>query len=390
MLRQLRKSGVRIEVPDQDTVLLRNVPLRERDCFNKQRTNMLCRKAGAGDGYLVFVDEDLSYRGPDTELHKAFTAGPTQNGWRALMLGSPVQPGAGTAVEDGLAALGFEGRPQLRATSGAGAAPAGAPEGQGALEAFGLDLSERIAADEDVEPTVGRVPQIEAVVSCLLRWGQARLPLVVGPSGTGKSNLLFAVARLLRRARPDVRVVRVDLASLFAGSLFEAEREKLLSALFREARERPDTVLAFEHAECVARETPHGLHLLAGALDGQTRIAGVLLPQHVHRFRAAPLARRIQWVPLREPSPRETAAILERLRPRLAAHHRVELGPSALRLCLKKALSLDGHLPAKAIVLVDEAASNAALLGTKDVGPDDVSAAFRRCGGSAEGEKCQK
>ena len=377
---------MRIEVPDQDTVLFRHVPLRTQGFFNKERTNLLCKKAGVGPAYLVFVDEDLAYRGPDTELHKAFSSGPTQSGWRALVLGSSQQPDAEIAVENGLAALGFpDGEPRLQIRTETGT-EGGRGEGgrQSCLEAFALNLSERVASDENVEPTVGRVSDTEAVVSCLFRWGQARLPLIAGPSGVGKSNLLYAAARLLRKARPELAVLRVDMAQLFSGALFEADREKMLTILLKEAGKNKNAVLVLEHLECAAQEVSHGLALLSDALDRGMKIAGTVLPRQLARFRGAPLARRIQPILLKDPPTRETVDILDRLREQIAEHHRLEISPAMVRLCLKKALNLPGHMPAKAIALVDEAASNAALLGTKTVSPDDVYAAFSRCGGGAD------
>jgi len=382
----LRRSGVHIEVPDRDTVLFKDVPLRTRGCFNKEHTNLLCKKSGTGAAYLVFVDEDLSYRGPDTELHKTFSAGPTQSGWRVLVLGNTGQADAELAVENGLAALGFpDGEPQLRIETELGVKGPGEGDRQGPLEAFALNLSERVVADENMEPTVGRVSETEAAVSCLLRWGQARLPLIAGPSGVGKSNLLYAVARRLRMARPDLALLRVDMAELFSGALFEADREKMLTVLLKEAEKKGDIVLVFEHLECAAQEVSHGLALLSEALDKGIKVAGTALPRHLARFRGATLTRRSQPILLKDPSPRETADILARLRGQIAAHHHLEISPDMVRLCLKKAMHLPGHLPAKAIVILDESASNASLLGTKSVSPDDVSAAFSRCVSGEDG-----
>ncbi len=369
-----------IETPGRDTVVFRNVPLGAPNCFNKAHTNLLCKKAGMGSAYLVFVDEDLAYRGTDTGLHKAFSTGPTQSGWRVLVLGSAGLPDAERAVEDGLSALGFpDGEPRLPPPGPAHTGERDDGRRPGCLAAFAVNLSERVVACTDMEPTVGRVSETESVVSCLLRWGQARLPLITGPSGVGKSNLLVSATRLLMKVRPSFTVLRVDLAEMFSGLLFEADREKMFSVLLKDAGRETHVVLALEHIECAIREVLHGRALLCDALDRGMRIAGTVLPRHGVGFREAPLARRIQPILLRDPSPRETAEILDRLRPRMAAHHRVEIGSTAVRLCLKKALALPGHLPAKAIALVDEAASNASLLGAKAVSPDDVCAAFSRC-----------
>ena len=78
---------VRVETPDNDTALLRNVPTNRR-FFNKPSSNLLVKRLTAGRPLLVFVDDDLEYSGPDRTLADRFACGPTQAGWRHIMLAS--------------------------------------------------------------------------------------------------------------------------------------------------------------------------------------------------------------------------------------------------------------------------------------------------------------
>jgi len=378
LVRQLQKRGVKIEAPDGDTLLFRNVPLSAQSSFNKQRTNLLCKKTAAGVAYLVFVDEDLAYRGNDRELHRAFT-GPTQNGWRALVLGDVLQSEPEVAVTNGLAALGFPDKnPQLRIDRATLAKDDGVGEQKGVLDAFSHNLTAAVIADSKRDPTVGREAETEAVSSCLLRWGQARLPLVVGASGVGKTNLLYSVARLLHQTRPKIAILRVNCAELLSGTLFPADRAKMLTFLLKDVRKTEDVVLALERIECVVREVPHGQLLLSDALDHGTRIVGTVFPHHVSGFTADPLARRTQVVVMQSMTARGTEDVLNRLRCQIGAHHRIKINDVDIRLCMKLARQLPGHLPAKAITLLDESASNAALLGGKALSPDDLHAACQR------------
>ena len=86
---QLNHFKVRIDSPDEDTLLLRNVPADER-CFNKARTSVLVKRPRAGLPFLVCVDEDLEYVGSDRELARAFSAGDRQQGWLVVTAGSGV------------------------------------------------------------------------------------------------------------------------------------------------------------------------------------------------------------------------------------------------------------------------------------------------------------
>jgi hypothetical protein len=69
----LKQLKVRVDKPDDDTLLLRNVPADSR-WFNKAQTSVLVKRPRAGLPYLVCVDEDLEYLGPDRQLARVFTA----------------------------------------------------------------------------------------------------------------------------------------------------------------------------------------------------------------------------------------------------------------------------------------------------------------------------
>jgi hypothetical protein len=55
---RLKQLKVRVDTPDEDTLLLRNVPA---DCrsFSKPQTSVLVKRPRAGLPFLVCVDEDL-------------------------------------------------------------------------------------------------------------------------------------------------------------------------------------------------------------------------------------------------------------------------------------------------------------------------------------------
>ena len=218
---RLQDMRVRIEIPDANTVLFRSIPLSP-SFFNKVRANLLIKRQQEGMPFLVCVDADLAYRGADPTLSRAF-AGPQKEGWRVLSPGSMPGLDFEQAVDQGLSALGFE-RPEPGLAL-PGPAGGGNPAQTALLKGFGRDLFKDV--DEDVaEVTVGREREIENAASCLLRWGQARLPLVVGPSGVGKTNMLEGLARYLRGC-PRARVsafVRVDLADRACGGALRAVR----------------------------------------------------------------------------------------------------------------------------------------------------------------------
>jgi hypothetical protein len=363
---KLARMNVRIQIPDANTVVFHTVPTNCR-FFNKTHTNLLFKRPRAGMPFLACVDEDIEYRGPKGPLDEVFGAGARREGWRALCLESAVQTDLQRAAANALAALGFDGREPGLAAPPPGDEPLVLGE---LLTAVGTNLSQRVS-DPQLEPTVGRADQIDEVTSGTLRSGQARLVVIVGESGVGKTNLLHAVARRLAERRLGLSLVMVDLGAAMAGTPVDPERENLLSALLDEAAASRGVVLALEHFE-LALYLLHGPMLLANALDNGARIIGSALPGDLDRRDLPSLSRRLNVVELPELSPGETVCVLQTVGPRLARGHGIEIADSCIGACVRAALQVQGRLPAKAIALLDDAIARAALNETAMVGPDDI------------------
>ncbi len=382
LAQRLRRCKVRIDVPDGDTVVLRNVPANER-FFNKPRTNLLLQRPREGMPFLVCVDEDLEYHGEDGALARTFAAAPRERGWRVLFPGTSSPDGLQTALEDALALLGFDGaEPEMR--TGTRMSP-GRPAQGAMLETYGR----RLPAGGPAEPAVGRSEEIDEVCACLLE-SRPRMPVVVGESGAGKTHLIGAVASRLRERQVDGKqvngreVVLVSLAPLLAGALFDAERDNLFAGLLKEAvQAAPATVIALENLELGLREAPHGGLLLVEALDKGAMLIGSTLPAWRPLLSLDPLARRVHPVELAPMSPEQASEALLAQRDRIAAHHGVDIGEPLARVVVERSMSLAGHLPAKAIALADAAAARAALAGAREV---EVYHVYLAAAGFAETE----
>jgi ATP-dependent Clp protease ATP-binding subunit ClpA len=206
---------------------------------------------------------------------------------------------------------------------------------------------------------VGREEQAEQVATSVLAW-QRRLPVVVGPPGVGKTNLIYKVARQLDEVRPEWEVLSLDLTSVLAGALWEAEREKLFNAALEEAP-RGQAVLVLERLELAVMTSPMAPWLLASALDRGVRLAGTSLPGFIDKLARGPLARRIDTVDLGELAREDTAQALAQLNEKIAEHHGVMIEAETVGAAVARSLSLAGNLPDKAIALLDAAAARAAL-----------------------------
>ncbi|MGA3372070.1 MAG: hypothetical protein ABSC48_09950 [Terracidiphilus sp.] len=355
---KLRRMRLRVEAPDQDTLALKRVPANQR-CFNKARTNVLIKRSTEGMPCVVCVDEDLEYQGADAALAHAFAAGATQQGWRVLTFGGSLHGDLTAALKFALNILGAD-----EETSDASAAPA-APRKK-LLASWAESLTNAVAGGAGA--TLFRDEEIEQAAVCALSW-EGRLSLILGHTGTGKTNLLDGVARLLAGRKREV--LKVNMGAMMAGTLFESEREALLLALLREARET-GAVLALEQAEWAMIGVPRGPVLLREALDQGARLIATSLADHEQRFAAHPLESRLEIVRLKELCASDTRRVLELLRPSIAAHHRVEIDAEVEQAAVERSLTMDGSLPGKAVKLIDVAAARASLTGSAKVTLLDV------------------
>ncbi|MFY9573560.1 MAG: AAA family ATPase [Blastocatellia bacterium] len=372
---RLKRLRVHVDVPDGDTVLLRNVPANDR-FFSKPRTNLLIKRPREGMPYLICVDEDMDYTGPDSVLARAFVAGHKQQGWRVLFVGHNARASIQQVIEEALAAVGFDGRePEMKLPTATDATA-----GPGKLLAnFGIELSHEANGDQ----TIGRQERVEEVVSALLQW-QVRLPLIVGNSGVGKTNLTRAVTRKLMECRPAFKILSVELSAVMAGTMFDAERESLLMALLKDVTEQQDVIVILEHAEMALIGVPRGHLLLGQALDKGARLVGTTLPGCLQRFEIEPLKRRLQITDLEPMSLSETAEVLLALRDGIAAHHHIAIDESVLNAVIETAIPMTGCFPAKAISLLDAASARAVLARESELSLFDVySAAARTFGENA-------
>ena len=216
---KLKRHRLRFHIADHDTLLIKNVPA-DHDRFTKPRTNLLIKRLGERMPCVMCVDEDLEYTGTDEALSRSFSAGTKQQGWRVLTLGGLLKNDLASALEYALSLLGFDH----------GSAAVKLPVNQdptGLLATFAAK-----PPNANVIPTFHRDEEVERVAACTLCW-EACMPLILGESGAGKSNLIGGVAQRLANSKRPHEVLIVNLGAVMAGTLLEGEREALLASLLR-------------------------------------------------------------------------------------------------------------------------------------------------------------
>jgi ATP-dependent Clp protease ATP-binding subunit ClpB len=260
----------------------------------------------------------------------------------------------------------------------------------GALEKFGVDLTER-AEKGELDPVIGRDEEIRRVVQVLSRRTKNN-PVLIGEPGVGKTAIAEGLAqRIVSEDVPESlrgrRVVTLDIGSLLAGSKYRGEFEERLKGVLHEIKEARGQIVLFIDE----------LHTIvgAGAAEGAVDAANLLKPMlargelravgattldeyRKHVEKDAALERRFQPVMVGEPSVEDTIAILRGLKERYERHHNVDIQDSALvaAATLSHRYIADRFLPDKAIDLVDEAASRVRI--EIDSKPTEIDQVERR------------
>ncbi|MCI2429872.1 ATP-dependent Clp protease ATP-binding subunit [Candidatus Acetothermia bacterium] len=240
-----------------------------------------------------------------------------------------------------------------------------------ALERFSVNLT-ALAREGKLDPVIGRARVIRRAVQILSR-RKKNNPVLIGEPGVGKTAIAEGLAqRIVVGDVPETlkekELVQLDLAALVAGTKFRGEFEERLKAVISEIENAKGAILVFIDE----------LHTVvgAGAAEGAIDASNILKPvlargtfqvigattldeyrEHIEQDPA--LERRFQKILIEEPSLDETLAILEGMRSKLEAHHKVKITDGALRAAaqLSARYISDRFLPDKAIDLLDEAAS---------------------------------
>ena len=239
------------------------------------------------------------------------------------------------------------------------------------LEKYGRDLTE-LARQGKLDPVIGRDDEIKRVMQILTRRTKNN-PVIIGEAGVGKTAIAEGLAQKVAAgdvpdSLKDKRVIALDMGSLVAGSKFRGEFEERLKAVMDEVRQASGEIILFIDE----MHTVVGAGAAEGAIDASNMLKPALARgelqcvgattldeyrEHIEKDKA--LERRLQPVFIGEPSIEATIEMLQALRPRYEAHHKIRIDDSALEAAarLSQRYISDRFLPDKAIDLIDEAAS---------------------------------
>ena len=249
-------------------------------------------------------------------------------------------------------------------------------DGKDPLSQYAVNLITKAAAGR-IDPLIGRDRELDRTIQVLCRRTKNN-PLYVGDPGVGKTAIAEGLAlRIYEGDVPDVLstavIYALDMGQLLAGTRYRGDFEERLKAVMKAVADDENAILFIDEIHTVigAGATSGGAmdasNLLKPALqEGTLRCIGSTTYKeyrgHFEKDRA--LVRRFQKIDVAEPTVADTIKILNGLKSRYEAHHKVRFTGAALKTAVDLSARYinDRKLPDKAIDVIDEAAAAQNLL----------------------------
>ena len=244
-------------------------------------------------------------------------------------------------------------------------------EGKDPLSQFAVNLITKAAAGR-IDPLIGRDRELDRTIQVLCRRTKNN-PLYVGDPGVGKTAIAEGLAlRIYDGDVPEILstavIYALDMGQLLAGTRYRGDFEERLKAVMKAVADDENAILFIDEIHTVigAGATSGGAmdasNLLKPALqEGTLRCIGSTTYKeyrgHFEKDRA--LVRRFQKIDVAEPTIADTIKILNGLKSRYEAHHKVRFTGAALKTAVDLSARYinDRKLPDKAIDVIDEAAA---------------------------------
>lgn len=244
-----------------------------------------------------------------------------------------------------------------------------------ALGKYTRNLS-ALARRGELDPVLGREPEIRQMVDILLRRRQNN-PILTGEPGVGKTALVEGLAlRIAEGSVPSMlqtmEVLTLDLGLLQAGASVKGEFENRLQLLLKEIAQASTPIILFidEAHTLIGAGGRAGqgdaANLLKPALArGELRVIGATTWAEYKKYveKDAALTRRFQVVKVAEPNLENALIMLRAMTPAMSRHHGIPVLESAIHAAvnLSSRYIAGRQLPDKSVSLLDTACARVAV-----------------------------
>jgi ATP-dependent Clp protease ATP-binding subunit ClpC len=225
------------------------------------------------------------------------------------------------------------------------------------------------ARDGELYPVIGREREVERVMQVLSRH-EDHSPMIIGQPGVGKTSVVYGLAHRIARVEAphnitNKRVYKMDAAAIALAAVSPSVTEQWIEQIALERGNAREAILFFDDLH-----TATELAMIRQLLTPKgVQIIGAITSAEHGQIRYPALARVVTTVPVAEPTIMETIRILDSFRERLQGYHRVTIDvallPAIAEISARQITAR--RLPAKAIDLLDEAASLASVRHRSDV-----------------------
>lgn len=236
------------------------------------------------------------------------------------------------------------------------------------LDGFAVDLVS-LAKKGRLDPLIGCENALNRVIQTLLRRSKNN-PVLVGEPGVGKSAVVEGLASRISAGRvpnelKGVRLMRLDLGAVIAGTKYRGEFEERLKAILDEINS--NVILFIDEIHTIVgagagEGSVDAANIMKPALArGGLRLIGATTLDEYKKFieKDAALERRFSKIVVDEPTEAEAVEILKGICSKYEFHHGVRFSEEAIDACVRFSVRCipERFLPDKAIDLMDESAS---------------------------------
>ena len=235
------------------------------------------------------------------------------------------------------------------------------------------------ASEGKIDRIIGRDKEIDRAIQILCRRTKNN-PCLIGEPGVGKTAIAEGLAIKIAEGNVPYRLrnkelLLLDLTALVAGTQFRGQFENRIKGLIDEVKHEGNIILFIDEVHNLvgagdSEGSMSAANILKPALSrGEIQVIGATTFAEYRKYieKDSALERRFQSIKIIEPSIAETIEVLNGVKDYYENHHRVKISENLIKklVTLSERYITDRYLPDKAIDLLDESCTYAALRNKK-------------------------
>jgi ATP-dependent Clp protease ATP-binding subunit ClpC len=252
-------------------------------------------------------------------------------------------------------------------------------EEQPFLAEYARDLT-FLAAQGTFDPLIGRDSEVERIVQILSRRTKNN-PILLGEPGVGKTAIVEGLAQRIVEGQVPLslaqkKILALDLSLIVAGTKYRGQFEERLKGILGELKDNQDVIVFIDEIHSLigagsAEGSLDAANILKPALSrGEVSCVGATTLKEYRKYieKDRSLLRRFQSIQIEPPNQEETLKILQGVKDRYEAFHKVHYTAGALQAAIYQSTRYiaDRHQPDKAIDVIDEAGAKVKLRRVRD------------------------